>query len=239
MIVSYKYGFILFRIKKTASTAVELGLSTICGPEDIISPMGRRQELLREQSGVYPRNFNKDKDLESRYVAAVKTGRKRLMREILAENLASGGCTGHMSAARVKTWVSDDFWNSAYKFATERHPYEKAVSLAYFRKGNATSVGFEEHLDRTVRDDYKDYSGFHLYAIDGQSVMDGYLLQHTLNDDIERLRQRLNLPAFELPRARSDTRIDRRPASEILSDEQKEFIYSKCKAEFDLFGWKR
>ena len=24
-----------------------------------------------------------------------------------------------------------------------------------------------------------------------------------------------------------------------MSDEQKEFIYSKCKAEFDLFGWKR
>ena len=58
MIVSYKYGFIFVRTKKTASTAVELGLSTICGPNDVISPIGPGQELLRASLGATPRNFH-------------------------------------------------------------------------------------------------------------------------------------------------------------------------------------
>jgi len=241
MIASFKYNFIFVRTKKTASTAVELGLSTICGPDDIIAPIGRGQELLRAQSGVHPRNFNKDPRVERDLIAAIKTGRGKLIREAGMRNRQTNGCTGHMRIAKVKEWVSDDFWNKSYKFTTERHPYEKALSLARFRyKGDEFTqrVSFEDFLDRTVKEEAQVYGGFKVYSIGGKSVMDFYLLHDTLADDIAKLRKTLDLPEFELPRARS-TRTDKKPARDVLTDEQKEFIYASCKAEFDLFGWKR
>lgn len=240
MIASYKYGFILVRTKKTASTAVELGLSTICGPDDVISPIGAGQEILRSKLGVTPRNFNADKTLETRLAEAVRTGKRPPVREITALNRATGGCTGHMSAKAVKAWVPEAFWNSAYKFTTERHPYEKALSLAHFRyKGKtAKQMSFDDHLDRTIREDYKLYSNYRLYSVDGKSVMDGFLLHDTLAEDIQKLRDRLNLPFFELPRARSG-RTDRRPAAEVLSEAQKNIIVDRCKLEFELFDWKK
>lgn len=33
--------------------------------------------------------------------------------------------------------------------------------------------------------------------------------------------------------------LDRRPAGEVLTEDQKELIFRACKPEFDLFGWKR
>lgn len=240
MIASYKYGFILIRTKKTASTAIELGLSPICGPDDVISPIGAGQEILRFQLGAAPRNFNTDKTLEVRLAEAVRTGKRPPIREITALNRATGGCTGHMSARAVKAWVTEEFWKSAYKFTSERHPYEKALSLAHFQyKGKvAKRVKFEDHLDQTVNDGYNLYSSYKLYSIDGKSVMDGFLLHDTLSEDIAKLRERLGLPFFELPRARSG-RTDRRPAAEVLSDAQKKVIADHCKQEFDLFGWGR
>jgi len=240
MIASYKYGFIFIRTKKTASTAVELGLSTICGPDDVISPIGAGQEILRSQLGAGPRNFNVDRTLEQRLAEAVRTGKRAPVREVTSLNRATGGCTGHMSAGAVKEWVPADFWKSAYKFTTERHPYEKALSLAHFKfKGKiAKKVKFEDHLEQTVRDDFRIYTSYKIYSIDGKPVMDGFLLHDTLTADLAALRERLRLPAFELPRARS-RRTDRRPASEVLTDAQKEFIFTKCKREFELLGWKQ
>ena len=240
MIASFKYNFIFVRTKKTASTAVELGLSTICGPEDIISPIGG-QELLRVQSGVLPRNFNKDPNVEQELVTAIKSNDKKALRRASMRNRESHGCTGHMRVSKVKSWVPEEFWKSAYKFTTERHPYEKALSLAHFRyKGEdfVKRVSFEEFLNRIIKEEYRVYRGFSVYSIDGTSVMDSFLLQDTLATDIAKLRKTLNLPDFELPRARSQ-RTDRRPAREVLTDEQKEFIYRRCKSEFDLFGWEK
>ena len=41
----------------------------------------------------------------------------------------------------------------------------------------------------------------------------------------------------ELPRKKGSIRLDPRPAREILSDEQKETIYHRCKQEFELLGY--
>lgn len=240
MIASYKYGFIFIRTKKTASTAVELGLSTICGPDDVISPIGAGQEILRSELGGSPRNFNKDKALEERFAVAVKTRSRDAIREVGQENRSSGGCTGHMKASAVKALVSEDFWSKAYKFTTERHPYEKALSLAHFRYSTklAKTVKFEEHLEHVVKEQWRTYSSSRIYCIDGRPAMDGYLLHASLADDIANLRERLGLPPFELPRARAK-RSDRRSADEVLTDDQKEFIVSRCKLEFELFKWKQ
>ena len=39
MIVSHKHKFIFLKTKKTAGTSIELALSRLCGPADVITPL--------------------------------------------------------------------------------------------------------------------------------------------------------------------------------------------------------
>src|SRR4051794_4178104 len=141
-----------------------MALSLLCGPDDIVSPIGPGVELERAALGGYPRNFNRDKDLERRFQEALETGRKGVIRRLGNENRATGGCTGHMSARAVRAWVGPKFFRRALKFTAERHPYEKAVSFAYFsfRGDRADPEAFAVHLDQVVR--ARPYPGHPLYS---------------------------------------------------------------------------
>jgi hypothetical protein len=47
MIVSHEHKFIYLKTKKTAGTSIELALSRLCGPDDIITPLTKIDEALR------------------------------------------------------------------------------------------------------------------------------------------------------------------------------------------------
>jgi hypothetical protein len=150
----------------------------------------------------------------------------------------------HVEAKVIQTMVSEEFWNKAFKFASERHPYEKAVSLTYYRIGKSEqrsggkNKDFSEMLNKAVASDA--YCGFRYYSIDGRSVADDFVRQENLLADLKRVGERLGLPIpDELPRHKGGFRSDHRPAREILTAEQKEIIYEKCRPEFDLFGYER
>ena len=46
------------------------------------------------------------------------------------------------------------------------------------------------------------------------------------------------MPA-ELPVMKAKTRVDRRPAREILTREQKDRVYENCREEFEILGYER
>ena len=47
MILSHEHKFIFLRTKKTAGTSIELALSELCGPDDVITPLTREDEARR------------------------------------------------------------------------------------------------------------------------------------------------------------------------------------------------
>jgi hypothetical protein len=140
--------------------------------------------------------------------------------------------------------VPRKFWKSAFKFTSERHPYEKAVSLAYYRMGKrgkprrAETSSFEELLDKIVAGE--GYCGYRYYSINGRPVVDDFIRQENLLADLKRIGDKLGLSIpEELPRRKGQFREDQRPAREILTPAQKDIIYEKCKVEFDLLGYER
>jgi hypothetical protein len=216
VIVSYSRNFIFLRTKKTASTTVETILAAGCGPEDI----------------VVTRSEGKDRDKdEVRELREREGGRKR-----------RGEFYIHMPAKEMRAMLDPAFWDGALKITVERHPYEKAVSQAFYRLNKKTrnrqGQDFESFLDRIVRSG--DYAGFPIWSIDGKVVADEFIRQENLKADLDRIGARLGIeiPA-ELPMMKSRTRTDRRPASEILSAEQKDIVYEHCKNDFEVLGYQR
>jgi hypothetical protein len=207
MIISYQYNFMYFRPKKTGSTTIEEVLSRDLGPDDIISG-DRGRRIVRDHGG----------------------------------SANSVDLPAHPRAEAVAKLVSARFWAESYKFASERHPYEKAVSLAYYRlskqhrKGRQMDDDFASLLDRTVRSGH--YRGYDHYSVDGKPVVDDFIRHETLDKDVTRIAARLGISiADELPQRKSSRRLDKRPAREILSDDQKRVVFDNCWEEFELLGY--
>jgi hypothetical protein len=153
-----------------------------------------------------------------------------------------------VTAAEIKKIVPPEFWDRAFKFASERHPYEKAVSLVYFRLGKqrekrektrrSSRKRFPTILDRIVADG--EYRGFEYYSIGGLPVVDEFIRHESLDADLRRVAARLGIAVpDELPRTKSGFRLKQKPARDILSDEQKCTVFEKCREEFELFGYER
>lgn len=210
MIISYSHKFIFVRTRKTASSTIEDVLRSNLAPEDI-------------------------------YVSQKKLVDGQTRAEIgeQHENVA-----GHMTLKEIVPLVSSQFWADSFKFSCERHPYEKAVSLAHYNwlrgenRGAPRDMGFDNYLDRIVR--RGNYRGFDHYSIDGKVAVDDLIRFETLLEDLRRIGERLGLSVPpELPQKKTAHRKDRRPASDVLSERQKEVVYDHCKEEFELFGYTR
>ncbi len=242
MIISYAHNFIFIKTRKTAGSSMEIALSSHAGPDDVVTPLGFDQDTQRYElyPGLVPRNFSSDKSLEHAFVEALKGGKKHRMRAVLKEHLKSAGLLSakrHGGAELAKRVAGDEFWNSAFKFTTERHPYEKAVSFAWFR---AERTGdFAQALDEILR--LRNYRNYDLYTIDGKVAVDFVIRYEQMDKDVPQVEKAIGgLPILpRLPRANAHQRKDRRPAREVLTAEQKAQVQEVCREEFELLGYER
>lgn len=233
MIASYLHNFIFIKTKKTAGTTIEMTLGPLCGPDDIITPLGGNEEELRGNGQPVCRNYMPNPRQEQRIARLMmKAGREA--RDKKQKLLEKAIYYSHMSAEAAKQHLAPDFWERAHKFTVERHPYERVVSKAYFKyKDNKP---FDQYLDDVVRQGA--YASHQHYMIGGAVAVDEIIRQENLHDDLKRLGAKLGLAIpDELPRGKGNHRTDRRPAREILTEEQKAIVREFCKTEFDLLGY--
>ena len=234
MIASYLHNFIFIKTKKTAGTAVEIVLGDICGPDDIVTPLGPRDEMLRGNGRPICRNFALDPGVEEALKDAVLSGNQR---EYLR---ARKRCEfyAHMPATEIKERLTAEFWDQACKITVERHPYEKVVSGAYFHYRPRKHHSFPQYFDDFIR--RGTYATHELYMIDNKPVIYEFLRQELLQQDLKRVGTQLGFSVpEELIRTKTRSRKDTRPAREILSDEQKAIVYEFCRPEFELLGYER
>ena len=155
------------------------------------------------------------------------------------------GFQTHVPAMEIRPYLLNRIWNSAFKFTSERHPYEKAVSLAFYfasksekvtgRGHKAPSENFDEVLERVVKGGR--YASFPLYFIDGAPIVSDFIRYESLEADLNRIAQKLGFELPPLPEKKTDVRKDRRPARDILTKAQREKVYRICQPEFSLLGY--
>jgi hypothetical protein len=166
---------------------------------------------------------------KSRHNAAMKLFRKDKFEDLYT-------VYNHASARRALKVLDREAWDSCFKFTIERHPYEKAVSMAWFRKGDGD---FADVLENTVaRGKYRNYD---LYTVDGVVAVDFIIRYERLAEDIKTVEEKLGGIAIldRFPISKGNYRGDRKPAAEHLSAAQKAKVQEVCAEEFELMGYER
>lgn len=184
MIVSHKHKFIFLKTKKTAGTSIESVLSSICGPQDVITPFRASNELKR--LGRPPQNYRID------HPAVPK---RPLWRRLLARPERyyhpSVGYYEHMPAWRVKAYVGDQVWNSYFKFAFDRNPWDRQVSWYYYKNKEADArPAFDTFLAKK-RIAYVD--NFEIYSLEERVAVDFLGRFENLAEDFDRALSQIGL----------------------------------------------
>jgi hypothetical protein len=239
MIVSFRHNFVFIKTQKTGGTSVEIALTPFLGSDDIVTPIAFTDERMRISGGiVQARNYSDDPKLEESFRGAIFSSNQPAAQAVMTTLRAGAGFYNHMPAAAASKRLGDDFWRAAFKFAIQRHPYEKAVSWAWFRMAGsgAPREALPRFLEEAVRKLPLDQT--ELYTVDGKSAVDRLLRQETLADDMAEVARTIGIgPVGDLPRAKGDLRSDRRPAREILTREQRRIVYQRARRVFDACGY--
>jgi hypothetical protein len=226
MIVSHRHRFIFVRTRKTAGTSVEMALSGFCGPDDIIT-RDFDDELRRELGYLAPQN-----DLGIPWSAYGYDDWRRLL-----VHRKRARFKNHMPAARIRALVGEQVWRSYYKFAIERDPWDKAISLYAWRtrdeQPRRTLLEFLEQVGA------RSLSNAHIYLIDGEPAVDRILTYERLDEQLEEIRLRLSLPdPISLPRAKASHRGERSHYSALIGPAERAVIDAACQREIELLGYR-
>lgn len=212
MIISLKHKFIFIKTKKTASTSIEVGLSGICGPQDVITPLMIPDEMRRKKMGF-------------RGMQNYKQRNGRTFRD-------------HMGAKEVRGLVGDKIWGEYYTFCFERNPWDKTISEYYWKRKHLGGISLNQYLHT---DDFNSLSangGIDLYTADGEVIVDKVYAYERLDEAYHSLAECFDLVKMpDLPRLKSTSRIDRRPYQEIISMEERQIIEAAFQREIALFGY--
>lgn len=212
MIISHKHRFIFVKTKKTAGTSLEIALSGICGPRDVLTPVSTKDEHTRKRLGYRG-----------------------------AQNYRTSEYTflNHTKATKIRDIVGPDVWNSYFKFAFERNPWDKVVSWFYWHKHMDNALTLEAFFESQRFSDVGDSGGFNLYSEDGEIILDHIYQFEQIEHATADLARRFGLTSLPpLPRAKSEFRNDRRPFKEIFNKQQKEAIERAFCKEIALFGYR-
>lgn len=229
MIINHKYRFIYIKTKKTASTSIEIALSRYCDANDILTPIGGRDEPKRANLGYQgPANYLMPRQQWTRG----DLFRHYLFREEIV------AYWNHMPAAAIRERIGPDIWNSYFKFCFERNPWDRAISAYYWENRSRKRLpDFEKYLPTLAKED--NLSNFPKYGIDGRIVVDEVYRYEDLPEVLDRLVLRLGLPGpLELTDAKRQFRKNRRPYQEFYSEQGRRYVGEVCAREIEAFGYK-
>lgn len=228
MIVSHKHQFIFLKTTKTAGTSIEIALSQYCGDLDVLSPLWPDEEEMRlAVSGRTAQNF----ELPLTAYSAWERLRIRLGKK-------QQHFYNHCRACEVRPRLTPAQWNSYYKFAFTRNPWDRVVSHYFFHNREGRQVSLKDYINPTKLQRLNK-RGWGLYTIDGKLAVDRVCRYENLEQELEAVEKTIGLPGpIALPKAKTEYRRDQRHYRDILSQEQGALIARIFRPEIDHFGYR-
>jgi hypothetical protein len=227
MIVSHEHKFIFLKTKKTAGTSVELALTALCGPKDVITPLTKIDEALRAGCRG-PQNWRLHGWWGSR--------RPLFKRRWLKFTAADYGFYNHIPAAEARALLDEKIWRGYFKFAFDRNPWDRQVSFYHHRyRGEAEPPPFATfmHEDRHAR-----INNYDIYSIDGDVAVDFVGRFENLEEDLKTALHHVGLDlASELPRAKTTFRRSNLPYRDYYDEDTRAMVGSWYQREIELLDY--
>jgi hypothetical protein len=227
MIISHKHKFIFLKTNKTASTSIEIALSTFCGEKDIITPINPNDEKIRQELGHRgPQN----------YLLPLRKYSFRELRHLLLKGKRKQ-FYHHIPAREIMHLIGEKRWHNYFKFCFERNPWDRVISYYYWSCKSEPRPPISEFIDSGGPKLLKK-RGFEMYTVDGRIAVDKVCLYEKLEEELEKVSNILGFgEKLILPRAKASYRKDRRHYREILDEKDKAKIAAMFQREIELFGY--
>ena len=150
------------------------------------------------------------------------------------------GFEQHIAASQIKNKIPEDVWNNYFKFCFERNPYDKMVSMYWYRLHTKKIQGsFKEFCLNCEKGIYKFPNSSILYLINDKIAVDFIGRYEFLNDDFQKICNRIGLPfKLELTKLKSQIRRKDIHYSAYYDSETKEIVRNHYSKEIKLLGYK-
>lgn len=226
LILSHKYKFIFIKTVKTAGTSIEVFLSQFCGEDDIVTPIWPYIEPHQARNYRGIRNPITD----------IVDSRGHGIRDILRKLKENKKYYNHISAMLVRNRISNEIWNSYYKFCVERNPWDKTLSHYHMVNKRASgNITLQKYIDEGAF-----CLNYPLYCDPkGNMIVDKVIKYESLISELSPIFFKLGIP-FEGSlgvKAKSEYRQDKRPYQEVFTIEQKTTIEKAFAKEIEMHGY--
>lgn len=214
MIISHKHRFIYLRTEKTGSTSLSNALEAIVGDEDERASMARPAwaKYSPIHHGALKHNFPQWFGLHT-----------------------------HATARQVRQVIGKKIFDSYFKFAVERNPWDRQVSLYFHRewKKKNKKTNFDQDMRSVIyrNTEYCKLNNWSIYAIGNKIVADRVLRYENLNNEIADLLNDLGIDMdLYMPRMRSYA-PDRPHYSTFYSDWTRDLVAKWYAKEIGALGY--
>lgn len=227
MIVSHEWRFIFLKTRKTAGSSVELALSPICGPLDVITPLTPVEEQ-KLRSGRGPQNYVR------------KGGPPRRIRKDGIDKVdLDVDFYNHIPAERLREYVGPEIWRDYFKIGFVRNPWDRMVSSFHWRFAKLPEkrqADFRQYLLDYEADQQPLWDSL---SIAGSLAVDFIGRYETLELDFRRMLDQIGIRAsLALPSAKATTRpAAARDYRIFYDDESREMVAKRSATDIDEFGY--
>jgi len=217
MILNQQFKFLFIKTRKTGGTSLEIALSKFAGPQDIITPIEKDDEATKKRLGFRgPQNFMNADGTKAK-------------------------AWNHITAAEIRSRLSEKAWDSLYKFSIVRNPFSKAVSGYFWNDGPNRYSSFFEYLKNNSRGLRQNWDTI---CIDGKPALDKVIRYENLHDDLAEVSETLKLPenvhdVMSGIRAKGQYRPQHKPIREYYeeSDKARQLVELLCEDELAYFNY--
>jgi hypothetical protein len=128
-------------------------------------------------------------------------------------------------------------WDSYFKFCVERNPWDRLISLYYWRYKSDPRPTISEFISSNAPLALKE-KGYELYTINGMLAVDKVCQFENLSRDLEEVMKQVGISEkLELPTAKSKSRKDKRNYRDIIGETNKAIIADMFVDEIGLLGY--
>jgi hypothetical protein len=225
MIISHHRKFIFLKTSKSAGSSLEIALSEYCGEQDILTRLYPEEEEQRRQRGG--RNFQNDRWPLS------KSGWTQWRRFVRGRWFVDT----HTRAQDAWRLVDQATWDSYFKFAFVRNPWDRAISQWFWRCKTEPRPTLPDFL-RSKQMRSMNKRGMAVYSINGKSIVDRLCRYENMPEELAFLSERLALgKPLEMPNAKGMFRKDRRHYSEWYDNDSRDLVARMFADEIALTGY--